>query len=181
MMDAFLPALVRRIDALSRAIGRASALLLPVMMLVVVANVVMRYGFGIGMIEFEELQWHINAIVVMGCLAYAYRDDAHVRVDVLHARFSERGRAVIEIVGGAVLLLPFVIGIAYFAWDNFAYSFAIGERSPMPSGLPARYVIKFVLFAGFVLLGLQGIAAIGRGILTLAGRPLADTQPRELP
>ncbi|WP_108659105.1 TRAP transporter small permease subunit [Acuticoccus kandeliae] len=171
-MRAFLPVFVRRIDGLSRAVGRVTALVLPIMMLVIVANVVLRYGFGIGMIEFEELQWHLNALIVMGCLAYAYRDDSHVRVDVVHARLSARGKAWVELVGGVLLLLPFVIGIAYFAWDNFAYSLSIGERSPMPSGLPARFIIKFVLFAGFVLLGLQGLAAIGRSILTLCGRPL---------
>ncbi|WP_436644337.1 TRAP transporter small permease subunit [Microbaculum sp. FT89] len=164
------------IDRVTVPIGRASSLLLPLLMAVIVLNVGLRYGLDLGFVEFEELQWHINAIVVLGCLAYAYRDDAHVRVDVWHSRFSTRRKAWIELIGGLVLLLPFVIGVAWFAWGNFVYSYSIGEGSPMPSGLPARYVIKFVLFAGFVLLGLQGIAAILRSIRVLNTPPRVSRQ-----
>lgn len=155
------------ISRMNVAIGRVFSLLLPLLMAAIVLNVTLRYGFRIGSIELEELQWHINAVVVLACLAYAYHDNVHVRVDVLHARFSARRKAVIELVGCLFLLMPFVIGIAWFAWGSFTYSLSIGEGSPMPSGLPARYLIKFVLFAGFVLLGLQGVAAICRAILTL--------------
>jgi TRAP-type mannitol/chloroaromatic compound transport system permease small subunit len=175
-LDRVLGGIDRSISGANVAIGRVASLLLPVLMASVVLNVILRYGFRIGSIELEELQWHLNGVVVLACLAYAYRDDVHVRVDVLHARFSARRKALVEIFGGIVFLLPFVTGIAWFAWGSFAYSLSIGEGSPMPSGLPARYVIKFVLFAGFVLLGLQGIAAICRSILILragAGSPAA--------
>lgn len=163
------------IDRVTVPVGRASSLLLPLLMLVIVLNVGLRYGFGLGLVEFEELQWHINAVVVLGCLAFAYRDEAHVRVDVWHARFSPRRKAWIELVGGIVLLMPFVIGVCWFAWGSFVYSYSIGEGSPMPSGLPARYLIKFALFAGFLLLGLQGLSAIFRSVGKLAA---IDDTPR---
>ena len=168
-MNSALGRIADGIDRLTVPVGRAFALLLPLLMVVIVINVALRYGFGLGLIELEELQWHINAMVVLGALAYAYRDDAHVRVDVWHAGFSPRRKAWIEVIGGLVLLLPFVVGIAWFAWGNFAYSLSIREGSPMPSGLPARYIIKFCLFAGFALLALQGISAICRNLLVLTG------------
>ncbi len=176
-------ALVRiadRIDRLTVSVGRASSWLLPVLMAVIVLNVALRYGFGLGLVELEEVQWHINAVVVLGCLAYAYRDDVHVRVDVWHAGFSRRRKAWVELIGGVVLLLPFVTGIAWFAYGNFLYSFSIGEGSPMPSGLPARYVIKFCLFAGFALLALQGVSAILRSLSVLA-RPRSPSRPQPRP
>ncbi|MGX1096247.1 TRAP transporter small permease subunit [Amorphus sp. MBR-141] len=168
-MNTLLRGTAAAIDRISGAVGHAASLLLPVLVLVIIANVALRYGFGLGLVEMEELQWHINAVVILGCLAFAYRDDAHVRVDVLHARFSTRRKALFEFFGGLLLLMPFVVGICWFAWGTFAYSFSIGEGSPMPSGLPARYVIKFLMFAGFLLLGLQGIAQICRAVLTLRG------------
>ncbi|MEW5423353.1 TRAP transporter small permease subunit [Amorphus sp. 3PC139-8] len=168
-MNDALYGIANAIDRITVPVGRVSALVLPILMLVIILNVVLRYGFGLGLVELEELQWHLNALVVLGCLAYAYRDDVHVRVDLFHAEFSPLRKAVVELFGGLFLLMPFVIGIAWFAWGTFAYSFSIGEGSPMPSGLPARYVIKFCMFAGFVLLGLQGIAQICRALLTLRG------------
>ena len=150
-------------------IGRWGSLLLPILMVVIVLNVAVRYGLGLGLVELEEVQWHLNALVVLACLAYAYKTDAHVRVDVLRGGYSSRQRAVVELAGTLLLLLPFVAGICWFAWGSFTYSLSIGERSPMPSGLPARYVVKFAMFAGFLLLGLQGIAAVCRQIRILSG------------
>ena len=161
----------RLIEWMTVRIGRWGSLLLPVLMIVIVLNVAVRYGLGLGLVELEEIQWHLNALVVLACLAYAYKADAHVRVDVLRGGFSPRRRAIVELLGIGLLLLPFAIGICWFAWGSFTYSLSIGERSPMPSGLPARHVVKFAMFAGFLLLGLQGIAAICRQIRILSGKP----------
>ena len=58
-----------------------------------------------------------------------------------------------------------------YAFDFFWQSWLVSERSVMPSGLPARYVIKFVLFASVVLLALQALAlTLRNGIFLLHGR-----------
>ncbi len=167
-MRVFLDGLARPIERLNEIAGLAGALVLPVLMLVIVGNVVLRYGFGLGLVELEELQWHLNAITVMLCLGYAYRHDAHVRVDILRDQWSKRRKAWVEIAGILLLLLPFSFGIAWFAWGSFTYSWSIGEGSPMPSGLPARYLVKLLLFIGIALLFLQGVASLARAILVLS-------------
>lgn len=152
------------------AIGRTGALALPLLMLTILVNVVMRYVFSIGSIELEELQWHINAAAVMSCLAWAYQRDAHVRVDALHGRMTARGRALVEILGVLFLLLPFLWVVGGSAWTIFQYSWRLNEGSPMPSGLPYRWAMKFVMAAGLSLLFLQGIACLCRAALVLLGR-----------
>jgi TRAP-type mannitol/chloroaromatic compound transport system permease small subunit len=169
MIDPFLSAVVRSIDRTTATIGKGAAFLLPPLVGVIVVNVALRYGFNLGLIELEELQWHLNGILVLCCLAFAYLGDAHVRVDIFHSRFRPRTKAWVEVIGGIVLLLPFVVAITVFAWDTFTYSLSLNERSPMPGGLPARYVIKGVLALGFALLGLQGLSAIARNLLILRG------------
>ncbi|MCX7561734.1 TRAP transporter small permease subunit [Sulfitobacter sp. F26204] len=148
-------------------VGQASALFVPLLMVTVVLNVTLRYIFSIGSIQLEELQWHLNAVAVMGCMAWAYQKDVHVRVDVFRNRMSPRVRAGIEAVGVLVLLLPFLWFVTVSAWSIFGYSWHLKEGSPMPSGLPARYLIKFVMAAGLSLLFLQSLAVLGRSLLVL--------------
>lgn len=163
--------LVIFLERVVRLVGQAGALFLPLLMITILVNVIARYVFGIGSIEIEELQWHLNAVAVMSCLAWAYQRDAHVRVDALHARMSPRTRAVVELCGVLFLLLPFLWFVTGSSWKIFEYSWKLKEGSPMPSGLPARYIIKFVMAAGLSLLFVQGIAVALKSILTLLPSP----------
>jgi len=163
-MNRFLDWLPRSIERVTEAAGIIGALFLPLLILVVVGNVVLRYGFGLGLVELEELQWHLNAVTIMLCLGYAYRHDAHVRVDVLRDEWSATRKAWVEVIGILLLLLPFTIGIMWFSWNSFAYSWKIGEGSPMPSGLPARYLVRLLLFFGFALLAAQALASLLRAV-----------------
>ena len=168
-MRNILDRLARSIEWATEGAGLVGAFVLPALMLVVVGNVVARYGFGLGLVELEELQWHLNAITVMLCLAYAYKHDSHVRVDIFRDGWSDRRKAGVELAGIFLLLLPFTVGIAWFAWGSFTYSWGIGEGSPMPSGLPARYLVKLLLFLGFFLLILQALASAIRALRVLIG------------
>jgi TRAP-type mannitol/chloroaromatic compound transport system permease small subunit len=158
------------IEGVTRRIANAAAWLQPALVLVLVFSVTLRYGFGRGSIELEELQWHLFAATVLRALAGVYAEDAHVRVDLLHARFAPRTRAWVELAGALVLLLPFALILTFWGWDFFLRSWQLGERSPMPSGLPARWAIKGVMFAGFALLALQAVAVAARSLRALTGR-----------
>jgi TRAP-type mannitol/chloroaromatic compound transport system permease small subunit len=129
---------------------------------VIVLNVVLRYAFGEGRIEFEEIQWHLYAIGMMLGLSICYKDDAHVRVDVLHERLRPRLRAWIELYGIVLLLLPFVTLVLVYGIPFVAESFASSEVSQAPGGLPMRWLMKAVLPLGFALLGLAALARLTR-------------------
>lgn len=162
------------IDSISRIVGRAVAWVYPVLVLVVVVNVILRYSFSLGMIELEEIQWHLYSAGFLLAFAYAYLMDDHVRVDVLSSRLTERTRAAIELFGCLFLLLPFVSVVAWYSFDFFWRSWLIRESSDMPSGLPARYVIKFVLSGALVLLALQGVSIAIKNALFLLGYKTRD-------
>jgi TRAP-type mannitol/chloroaromatic compound transport system permease small subunit len=169
--------IAERIDSLTIGVGRAAAWLYPLLVLVLLVNVVARYGFGVGSIELEEFQWHLYAAAFLLGLAYTYATDEHVRVDILAGRLATRTRLWIELLGALLLLAPFA-GIATFhAWEFFWQSFALGERSPMPSGLPARWVIKGILFASLALLSLQAVSAAARAAAQLASTPVRRRGP----
>jgi TRAP-type mannitol/chloroaromatic compound transport system permease small subunit len=154
--------LSRLIDPLLIRIGEAISWLWLLLMVTIVGNVVLRYAFGEGRVEFEEIQWHIYACGFLLGLAYAYQADSHIRVDVLHERLTVRTRAWIELYGTLLFVLPFIAVILIFGVPFVTASFHMGEVSQAPGGLPLRWLIKAALPIGFGLLLIAAIARLSR-------------------
>ena len=154
--------LSRVIDPVLIAIGNAISWLWLVLLGVIVVNVVLRYAFGEGRVEFEELQWHIYSAGFLLALSFAYQADVHIRVDVLHERFSPALSAWIELYGIVLFLLPFIALVLIYSLPFVASSFALGEISQAPGGLPLRWLIKAVLPLAFLLLLLATVSRLSR-------------------
>lgn len=142
-----------------------------VLIAVVVLNVTMRYLFGEGRIEFEEIQWHLYAIGFLIGLATCMDADNHIRVDVFHDRMSLRSQAWIELYGLLLLFLPFIGSVLIFSFPFVEYSYSIGEVSDAPGGLPYRWVIKSFLPLSMVLLIVAGVSRLSRVACYLFGWP----------
>lgn len=150
---------------LDDAVERVGALLSRIwlaLLAIIVLNVTLRYAFGAGRIEFEELQWHLYAVGFLIGLSYCVPSDSHIRVDFLRHRFSPRMRAWIELYGLLLLVFPFVALVIFFSVPFVAESFASGEVSPSPGGLPLRWTIKAAIPASFALLGIAGFSRLLR-------------------
>ena len=154
--------LSRRIDGLIVHVGRAISWLWLVLLCVIVLNVLLRYAFGEGRIEFEEIQWHIYATGFLLGLGYAYQADAHIRVDVVHERLRPRTQAWLELYGILLGLLPFTWVVLYYAIPFVWISLQQNEVSQAPGGLPLRWVIKSMLPLGFALLLLATLSRLHR-------------------
>ena len=165
--------LSRRIDAGVRRVGEAVSWVWLVLLVVIVANVTLRYVFGAGRIEFEELQWHLYSVGFLAALAYGLESDDHVRVDVLHERLSLRAKAWVDLYGLLLLFFPFVTLVCIYAVPFVAVSFESAEISSSPGGLPYRWLIKAALFAGFAFLALAGFSRLLRVSALLFGAPRA--------
>lgn len=134
---------------------------------VIVVAVVLRYAFGVGRIELEELQWHLYAFgFLMGIVACATRD-RHVRVDVFRERMAPRTRAWVDLYGTLLLQIPFLLLVLWSALPFLADSFAVGERSASAGGLPYRWALKAVLPLAFALLLAASLPRLGRLARTL--------------
>ena len=143
-------------------IGRSASWLWLLLLLVIVTNVTLRYAFGEGRIELEELQWHLYSIGFLLALSYAYQSDSHIRVDVVSERLSPRLRAWLELYGILLCLLPFIALILVYAVPFVWQSWRVGEVSQAPGGLPLRWAIKLALPLGFALLCLAAVSRLTR-------------------
>jgi TRAP-type mannitol/chloroaromatic compound transport system permease small subunit len=176
------PAWVRAIDRVSEFAGRTVLWLVGVMVLVGAFNALARYtsrwtGVNLSSNAYIELQWYLFSLVFLLAASYALKHDAHVRVDVLYGRLGDRGRAWIDLLGTLVFLLPFSVFMLVVSWPSVAASWRVREVSPDPGGL-ARYPIKTVILAAFVLLILQGAAEAAKRVQVLRGaRVLARREP----
>ncbi len=171
-LSTFVDHWVRRLDAL---VSWVWLLLIGV----IVANVVMRYLFAEGRIEFEEIQWHLYAIGFLLGMAGAYVNDAHIRVDVVRGRFSPVTQAWIELYGTLLLLLPFLLLVCVASVPFLTYSYGTSEVSEAPGGLPYRWFVKSFLLTGFVLLLLTAVARLTRITAFLFGWP-GDREARHV-
>lgn len=150
------------LDNLLQKIGDLMSWTWVVLMAVIILNVVMRYLFNEGRIEFEEIQWHLYAIGWLFGLSYCFVADDHVRVDLIHDQLSLRAQAWIELLGMVFLLIPFITLVLWYSVPFILYSWQLGEVSDAPGGLPYRWAIKSVLFIGFGLLGLAALSRLSR-------------------
>ncbi|MEJ2416008.1 MAG: TRAP transporter small permease subunit [Exilibacterium sp.] len=166
-----LSKLVNAIDAFSEITGRAIAWLTLAMMIITCIVVALRYGFRFGSLALQESVTYLHACVFLLGIAFAFKHDAHVRVDIFYRRFSPRRKAWVNSLGSLVFLLPFCVFLLGVSWNFVANSWAVGEVSVNPGGIPAVFVLKTLLPVAAVTLALQGLADVLRNLLLLISDP----------
>ncbi len=130
------------------------------LVLLICLDVLFRYFFSFSKNWILELEWHMFSLVFLLGSAYALQYDKHVRVDVFYQKFSDKTKAIINLVGTVVFLIPWSYLVVTTAYKFANNSWYIREGSNQPGGLPARYIIKFMIVIGFILLALQGVSQI---------------------
>ncbi|HIG42003.1 MAG TPA: TRAP transporter small permease subunit [Gammaproteobacteria bacterium] len=150
------------IDPFLVRVGKTISWVWVALMLIIVLNVVLRYVFGEGRIELEELQWHVYSTGFLLGIGYTFQVDAHIRVDVVHERLSPRIQAWLELYGIALCLLPYVALLLIYTVPFVLSSYSLNEVSSSPGGLPYRWVIKGILFIGLFLLLLAAVSRLTR-------------------
>jgi TRAP-type mannitol/chloroaromatic compound transport system permease small subunit len=154
---------------LSGAAGWLAGWLCVLMIGVVFIDVIARYLFRGGSMAMQELEWHLFAAVFLLGAAYTVREDANVRVDVFYTRLTPRRKALVDIGGHVLFVIPMCSLILFSSWDFVSYSYQLQEVSADPGGLPYRFAFKALLPIGYGLVLIQSLAIISRNARLLAG------------
>jgi TRAP-type mannitol/chloroaromatic compound transport system permease small subunit len=165
-----LAAFVRFVDRLNDALGRGVAWLTLAMVLVAFAVVILRYVYAVGWVWMQESYVWLHGIVFMLGAGYTLLHNGHVRVDIVYRAAGLRYKAVIDLLGSLLLLLPMVVVVFLVSQPYVVASWQKLEESRQAGGLPGLFLLKTVILAFCLLLGLQGLALAGRSFLALAGR-----------
>jgi len=157
------------IERLNERLGRALAWLVPIMAAVMFGLVVAAYLFNSGSIAVQESVGYLHALIFLGGAGYTLGHDAHVRVDIFYRRWSLKTRALVDLLGTLVLLLPLFTTILVYSWPFVGASWAQLEASNQVGGLPLVFLLKTFIPLGAMLMILQGISLAIRCLMTVTG------------
>ncbi len=167
-----------KIETISELAGKICAVLVVLLAINIFYDVVARYLFSNSSIFMQELEWHIFSIIFLLSTGYALKHDAHVRVDLIYERLSLKKKAVINILGVLIFVMPLSFLILYTSFDFVSYAYEINEKSPDPGGMPYRFIIKALIPFAFLLTILQGIATIIRQVEILQDKNIKKEESK---
>lgn len=140
--------------------------------LVIFSNVIMRYVFNTSFVFMAELEWHVFAFIFLMGAGFTLLHDGHVRVDIFYSGMNQKKQAYINCFGVILFLLPscYLVLTTTIPWVINSYQ--VGEMSIDPGGIPARFLLKAVLPAGYFLMLIQGISLFLKSLFIILGNPL---------
>ena len=166
-MNALL-ALSRLVDRVTERLGHWIYWLVLAAVLISAANAVVRKAFNYSSNAFLEIQWYLFSAIFLFLAGYTLKNNEHVRIDIVTGRFSARVRAMIDIFGTLLFLLPMAIIIMWLSWPVFVDAYVRNEVSTNAGGLviwPARIMVPI----GFFLLIVQAFSELIKRFAFLKG------------
>ncbi len=152
-----------KIDSLINFFGILSSFLIPILILIISISVVMRYFFSLGFTWLQDLYiWTHSSIILLG-IAYTLKFDSHVRIDLLYRNASKNYKKVINLMGSLLFSIPFCLLLIAKGYPFFERSFLLNESSKETGGLPAIYIVKFLI----LVLGISLFIQVINGILKI--------------
>ncbi|HKJ17440.1 MAG TPA: TRAP transporter small permease subunit [Xanthomonadales bacterium] len=148
-------------------IGRGVSWLLLALVVMIFSVVVLRYGFNLGWVWLQELTVYLHSAVFLLAIAWAFQLDEHVRVDIFYRGKSPRHQAWVNLLGTALLVVPFSVYLFLMGWDYVAASWLVMEGSREAGGLNFVYLLKSLMLLLPVLLLLQACDTIPRCIAVI--------------
>ena len=151
---------IETIKKININVGKIASWALLFMVIFTCIIVVLRYVFSIGFIWMQELVRYLYASVFMLCAAYTLAEDEHVRVDIFYSKMKDKHRAIVNLLGSLVFLIPVCLSILYFSYNYVINSWAQLEGSLEERGLHGVFLLKSLIWIFAIMLILQGIYII---------------------
>ena len=162
---------VRTVDRLSKIVGIAISVALPLMVCVLTIEVIARYAFNRPTIWAFDTATFLFGYCGLLAGAYVHRLKEHINVDLFYGRLSPRGQAILDTFS-ALLFFFFIILVIVYGWEEAYPAIVSGERRPS-EWAPLVGHFKMMVPTGAFLLLLQGLSNWLRSLyLAVTGKEL---------
>ena len=153
---------VRCVDAVNRRVGKFALYLVFVMMGILLFASISRTFFNVPFDwTMEMAQFTMAAYYLLGG-GYSMQLKAHVRMDVLYERWSEKKRAKVDVITSLFLIFYLVV-LLYGGLSSTLYSLEYGQRNYSSWG-PPMAPIKIIMVIGILLMLLQAVGVFFRDL-----------------
>ncbi|HSP57542.1 MAG TPA: TRAP transporter small permease subunit [Halomonas sp.] len=158
---------VRWVDAFNRRVGRLVMLLIFVMMGVLLYGSISRSLFNSPLIWGIEVSQFLMAAYYLLGGAYSLQMDAHVRMDLYYSRWSDRTRALVDVMT-MLLLFVFLGALLTGGISSTGYALRYDETSYTTWGPPLA-PIKIIMTLGILMMLLQSLSTFFKDIARIRG------------
>ena len=165
---------IRVIDSVSEWTGKATSWICIPLILSLFYESMARYVFDRPTIWSYETGTMLGLTFYCMGLAYVHKYQKHMRVDVVYRLLSPRGKAISDLVSSLILFFPLIIAVTITSHDWMLYAWQHNEILQETYWYPPAGPIRTVVFLGFSLFLLQGIAQLVRDIYMVIGKQPYD-------
>ena len=162
--------ILKTIDSMNEWMGNWIRVLVYAFTGLVCFEVLLRYGFNKPTIQLPVIVTMTAGAMYVLSMGNIARQDGHVRIDVFTRLLSKRGKAVLEVVFGALFFFPVIGALAASAAGWTWYAWSIDERDTQTFWYARIGPIRTVVLIGLILFLLQGLATFVRSLQILFGR-----------
>jgi TRAP-type mannitol/chloroaromatic compound transport system permease small subunit len=169
-MPKAIRAFVRCIDAVNRTVGEFSMYIVLLMTAILVFESISRTIFNRPHIwVVEVIEFLMAAYYLLGG-GYSVILKGHVRMDLFYGRWSDKGKAVVDLIT-APFLIFYVVFLLVGGLSGLEYALEYGQRNYTPWGPPLA-PIKLIMVIGIVLMLLQCLATFFKDLAKARGEEL---------
>jgi TRAP-type mannitol/chloroaromatic compound transport system permease small subunit len=157
---------LRAIERASEWAGVFGACLIVPLVLATCYEVFARYLFGAPTIWAYEVGYTLTGAHFLLGMAFTLKYGEHIRIDIFSGKFSPRARAIIDLVGYAIVL-PLTAWITLYLFFYLRTGYVTNEKSGQSAlNLPV-WPLRVIFCLAFLLLALQVIAEVAKSARVL--------------
>lgn len=137
------------IKTMSVYFDKISQIFLCAVIVLVVANILLRVLFGSPILGTYEYVGFLSSLIIGLSLAYCAFESGNIAIEFLYQKLSQSAQAVADIIMGIIALIFFIL--ATWHMSRFAYSTVLTGEVSAATGTPVFYFIYIVTFGLLML------------------------------
>ena len=160
--------LIRNIERVTGSLGILASFALVPLVIATCYEVFSRYVMNAPTVWAYEVGYILTGSHFLLGMAYTLQCGEHIRIDIFSGKFSERTRAVIDLVAYAIIL-PLMLWLTYALFGHLATGYLRNEHSGQSAMNLPVWPFRIVFLVAFTLLALQIVAEIIKTVRKLGG------------